>query len=313
MTKYVATVGFFLAACFAFVPAAEAADCGLLALLSPCTPVTQPAPAPLPLPLLDTTPTTVPVPDPAPAAVPVAAPVAVPVAQKMALPDAADRLLQLVNGERGRAGMPALSSSTTIAAIATGQSMAMAERGDIWHNTAYFTTATHRLLNAKALGENVAMNGSLDDAHSRLMASPGHRANILNAGFDTVGIAVVRDASGMLYITQDFADTNGQPAAAAAPAAAKAPAARPATGPAATRSAPAATAGTAAGGTGPAAPSFVAAAAPGSALAAGVDAAAGDSSAPPARYLSIGLFALALLAGVATAGTQLGTSALARR
>lgn len=42
------------------------------------------------------------------------------------------------------------------------------------------------------------MNATIEDAHRRVMASPGHRANILRAGFDAVGMAVARDEPGML-------------------------------------------------------------------------------------------------------------------
>ncbi|MGH9179263.1 MAG: CAP domain-containing protein, partial [Acidimicrobiales bacterium] len=119
------------------------------------------------------------------------------------------RLLQLMNEERAAAGLPPLLSRPQIAEWAVRQSTAMAGRRDIWHSTAYFAASTRKALGASALGENVAVNGSLEDAHRRLMESPGHRANILNARFDAAGIGVVHDEDGTLYVTQSFVDSVG--------------------------------------------------------------------------------------------------------
>ena len=105
----------------------------------------------------------------------------------------------------------------------------MADTQVLAHNDAYFSAESKSRLGAKSLGENVARNGSADDAHARLMASPGHRANLMSSKFSVVGIAVFRDGSGNLWITQGFV----QPAAASAPAPAPAPAAAaPTTAPA---------------------------------------------------------------------------------
>lgn len=205
------------------VTPASATGCGLLGL-GPCptVPPAPPSPAvtpemPVPAPMAS------PVPAPVQPPAPVAAPQALPAGD---LPEAAAVLLQLVNQERAGAKLPALQSRVAIVAVAAGQSRAMAGRGDIWHNDAYFTSATRAALGARALGENVAMNGSVDDAHRRLMVSPGHRANILNAAFDAVGISVVRSASGGLFITQDFVDSRVAPKAKAK--AKRAPSRRPA-------------------------------------------------------------------------------------
>jgi len=128
------------------------------------------------------------------------------------------RLLQLVNDERGAAGLAPLAVRREIDDVAWGHSEAMAQAGDIWHNDAYFTAETRRRLGARALGENVARNATVEDAHARLMASPGHRANILDARFNQVGVSVVRDGAGSLFITEDFAAVPPpEPAQAPAP------------------------------------------------------------------------------------------------
>ena len=53
------------------------------------------------------------------------------------------------------------------------------------------------------LGENVAMNTSIEGAMRALEASPGHRANLLNPRFTKVGVGVVK--SGQYYwVTEVF-------------------------------------------------------------------------------------------------------------
>lgn len=131
----------------------------------------------------------------------------------------AARLVELANAERRAAGVGELVVRADVASIALDHSRAMAADGNLRHNDAYFAPAMRQRLNAKMLGENVAMNPSVDDAHRRLMDSAGHRANLLDGRFSVVGVAVVRDANGQRWITQNFV----QPAAAAAAAAPAAP------------------------------------------------------------------------------------------
>ena len=58
------------------------------------------------------------------------------------------------------------------------------------------------------LGENVAMDMRVDDAHDNLMQSAPHRSNILDRRFNAVGIGVATDGSGIYYMTQDFLHTS---------------------------------------------------------------------------------------------------------
>jgi len=58
-------------------------------------------------------------------------------------------------------------------------------------------------------GENLARNNYPDDqtvgvAIRDLMASSGHRANILNANYTSLGVAVAFDGTGMKYFTMIF-------------------------------------------------------------------------------------------------------------
>ena len=142
-------------------------------------------------------------------------------------PVGAVQLLALANSDRAAAGLPMLELRDDVYGVAVDHSRRMAQAGDIFHNDDYFTATVRNTLGAKALGENVAMNTSAEDAHRRLMQSPGHRANLMDPRFTVVGIAVVRSADGMGYITEDFVEPTGatRPMPVVNPAPAPAPAA----------------------------------------------------------------------------------------
>jgi uncharacterized protein YkwD len=57
-----------------------------------------------------------------------------------------------------------------------------------------------------SLAENVAANPSLafEGAHTSLMNSPGHRANILNPNLNRIGLGVSQAANGTYYVCQIF-------------------------------------------------------------------------------------------------------------
>lgn len=147
-------------------------------------------------------------------------------------PAAASRILELVNRDRVAAGLAPLADRADVRAVAASWSASMAQAGALSHSDDYFSKDSHTQLAAKALGENVARNGDVDDAHARLMASPGHYANIMNGSFTVVGIAVYRDERGTYWVTEDFLTPKASAAPAPAPASAPAPAAKPAPAPA---------------------------------------------------------------------------------
>lgn len=193
------------AATISMATPSHASDCPpdrpLCHLFRPTTPTTTPPPAQV-VTIPSTPPVTVLPPPPAPAA-------------PRNAPEAAQRLLDLVNAERTKAGMGRLTSRDDVVAIALAHTQRMVASGTIFHNDNYFSDSVQRLLNSKARGENVAQNSSVDDTHTRLMNSPGHRANILDPRFSVVGFAVVQATDGRYYTTQDFL----QPAGAVAPVA----------------------------------------------------------------------------------------------
>jgi hypothetical protein len=59
-------------------------------------------------------------------------------------------------------------------------------------------------IKAHVAGENVATAGTLENAHRALWASPSHRGNLLFDRFTKVGVAVIRAADGMVWVTEMF-------------------------------------------------------------------------------------------------------------
>ncbi|HVE46346.1 MAG TPA: CAP domain-containing protein [Acidimicrobiales bacterium] len=200
---------------------ASAADCGVLGAIGGCM---APAPAPSTSPSPSPQPSSSPPPSssPQPAAKPAPAPAPAPARSISEVSGAADRLMQLVNSERGSHGLRGLSMRGDVVAIAHPHSRDMASKRTIWHNDGYFSDSTRASLRSSSRGENVAMNSSLEDAHRRLMNSPGHRANILNGGFTQAGFSVVQDEAGTLYVTQNFMTPESDKATAAKPKSSKA-------------------------------------------------------------------------------------------
>lgn len=196
-------------------PATWAAECTQVGVLRFCNPGTVSptrAPAPAPTTTLPPAPTAVKMPS-SPTTLP-AAP-APPPPPAVAGPDVAGarKLLEIVNAERAGRGLGTLSWRDDVAAIAAAHSQRMASAGTIFHNDSFFSAQTKSALGARTRGENVAMNTTMESTHLALMNSSGHRANLLNPAFNVVGFAVVRNANGVAFVTQNFIQSGAVPAA----------------------------------------------------------------------------------------------------
>jgi hypothetical protein len=118
------------------------------------------------------------------------------------------QLVQMLNQERARAGLPSVKVDDRLTQAARAHSSLMAQADQLTHQLAGEPTlpkrlaATHLRFNNDA--ENVAYNYSVQAAHDGLMRSPPHRANILSPKYNTVGVGVVRSGD-RLWVTQDFA------------------------------------------------------------------------------------------------------------
>ena len=181
-------------------------------LLVGCAP---PAPAPglptpVPLPPLGDLPGVITLPTTPPPAPPPPPPSPQLGGRPVLVPEAARHLLDLANAERAAVGSQPLTSRPDVTEVAAGHSMAMAERGAIWHNAAYVTDAVADLLRATWVrGENVAWSSDIDHAHRLLMDSPAHRSNMLDPRYSVAGFAVARSGDGNYWVTQNFLQPSG--------------------------------------------------------------------------------------------------------
>jgi uncharacterized protein YkwD len=119
-------------------------------------------------------------------------------------------VVRLVNVERVNAGCQPVNADDRLTAAARAHSTDMAVRGYFSHTTPEGVDFTTRISNAgyrwSRAGENIA-KGYPDPASvmDGWMNSNGHRANILNCGYQDLGVGVARDSTGTLLWTQDFA------------------------------------------------------------------------------------------------------------
>ena len=121
---------------------------------------------------------------------------------------AEQQLLQILNLERARAGLPSLKVDDRLTQAARAHSVLMAKAKQLSHQfpdeppLPKRLAATNIRFNQDA--ENVAYDYSVQAVHEGLMQSPPHRANILSPKYNTVGIGVLRSGD-LFWVTQDFA------------------------------------------------------------------------------------------------------------
>jgi uncharacterized protein YkwD len=117
-------------------------------------------------------------------------------------------MLQLVNEERAKEGLKALKADPEIQVVARRHSADMFARGYFSHVTPEGKDPFDRMraggVKFLAAGENLALAQTLSIAHTGLMNSPGHRANILHNSFGRLGIGVLDAGIRGLMITQNF-------------------------------------------------------------------------------------------------------------
>ncbi|MFI6337237.1 CAP domain-containing protein [Streptomyces sp. NPDC050535] len=116
-------------------------------------------------------------------------------------------VLKLVNAERATAGCSPVAANSSLSELASVFSEDMAARGFFDHTdpdgaTPWDRAATAGISNLG--GENIARGQSTAEAVMEAwMNSPGHRANILNCDFKTLGVGVHLGTGGPWW-TQDF-------------------------------------------------------------------------------------------------------------
>jgi len=122
------------------------------------------------------------------------------------IPDTEKRLFDSANRERGARKLPLLKWDEALARAARKHAELMAEQDLLEHRLTgepdLPTRARQAGANFSHITENIGVAVSADKFHDGWMSSPGHRANILDADSDSVGIAVVEGEE--LYAVEDF-------------------------------------------------------------------------------------------------------------
>jgi uncharacterized protein YkwD len=132
-------------------------------------------------------------------------------------------MARLVNAERTKAGLNVLAFDATLAATARAHSVDMRDRAYFAHESktptlrepldryrAVFKTTPSIVAENiyRSWGSPRRINqADIQTAHDALMNSPGHRSNILLGRITRIGIGIVTNANGDIWVTQMFART----------------------------------------------------------------------------------------------------------
>jgi uncharacterized protein YkwD len=119
----------------------------------------------------------------------------------------AQALLVGINADRSAHGLGTLSWDGSLASLADKWSAHMAGVHDLAHQS---PSAEMQALSLTGFGENVSQGMASTTAtqvHAMWMQSDVHRMNILQPGFDHVGIGVFCAADGTMWATEDFGRT----------------------------------------------------------------------------------------------------------
>jgi uncharacterized protein YkwD len=135
----------------------------------------------------------------------------------------AGQVLALINGARSAAGLPALTITSGLEATSSAHNLLMASGCGLSHQCpgepAIGNRETAAGIGWTAAGENIGEGGPVastttaiaqmvvtltQDMLDEQPPNDGHRMNILSTSFTHIGIAVYRDSSGTVWLTQDF-------------------------------------------------------------------------------------------------------------
>lgn len=119
----------------------------------------------------------------------------------------AEQVVKLVNEERAKRGLSALTIDTKVTAAANVRAREIKQsfahtRPD---GTSFSTALKEQGVTYRGSGENIAWGQkSPEEVMNAWMGSDGHRANILNENYKNIGVGYYQDANGVKYWVQLF-------------------------------------------------------------------------------------------------------------
>jgi uncharacterized protein YkwD len=120
----------------------------------------------------------------------------------------ADALAEMTAMARATAALRRLARDRRLDAVAQAHAERMARLGQLAHDVGDgdpVARVQRAGIEARDIGENVAAAPDVALAHRAIWASPAHRANVLRAGFNAIGVGVARDAAGQAWVVELFA------------------------------------------------------------------------------------------------------------
>lgn len=109
------------------------------------------------------------------------------------------RSIQLTNQYRESHGVQVVLNNATLQAKAQNWAEVLASQGRLVHSN----LAEGAGSGWRSLGENLAMAGSIDEAHQLLVNSPSHRRTMVSSRYNQVGVGVAT-RGGRYYVVQVF-------------------------------------------------------------------------------------------------------------
>lgn len=114
-----------------------------------------------------------------------------------------------INGVRAARGLAPLAVKGELFDVARAWSGRMADAGAISHNPSLAAEAPSTWTR---LGENVGTGADVAELFQAFLNSPSHYANIVDPGFDSVGVGVVRNPAGQMLVSMTFMSSGPAPA-----------------------------------------------------------------------------------------------------
>jgi uncharacterized protein YkwD len=109
---------------------------------------------------------------------------------------------------RASEGLDALRPSAALDRVARAHAERMMRARELGHDVGDgdVRQRVHEAgIEASEVGENIAHAATLPLAHRALWASPSHRVNLLGPRFSRLGVAVLPDPDGTIWVTELFA------------------------------------------------------------------------------------------------------------
>ena len=119
------------------------------------------------------------------------------------------QVLDLVNAERTKRGISALTLDSNLSSVATKKSQDMVNKNYFDHTSPTYGSPFDMMkqfgISYRTAAENIAKGQKTpQEVVTAWMNSEGHRKNILNPNFTNLGVGIAKDSKGTTYWTQMF-------------------------------------------------------------------------------------------------------------